>query len=136
MLRRSKDFLTFYSAVRVQLNFQKKIYRQLFHLAVTLWLFQEKLKPAGTTEKSPQRDEINEFGRIRCPRCQWQPSALSRWYCGDCDYPEYFYNGCGAAWNTFTTRGRCPGCGHQWSWTICLRCYRWSRHNDWYRKNE
>lgn len=72
--------------------------------------------------------------RIRCPHCSWQPGKSSRWFCGDCDYPEYFYGGCGTSWNTFETGGICPGCAHKWIWTSCLRCAKWSRHVDWYEK--
>lgn len=74
----------------------------------------------------------NGFQKIRCPHCRWQPDASSRWFCSDCDAPEFFYNSCGAMWNTFETRGKCPGCNHQWRWTSCLRCGGWARHEDWY----
>src|SRR5690242_12400308 len=60
--------------------------------------------------------------RIRCPRCGWVPRRESRWWCSPC----------GTAWNTFETRGLCPGCGKQWEHTACLRCGQWSRHADWY----
>jgi Uri superfamily endonuclease len=73
-----------------------------------------------------------DFNRIRCPLCKWQPKPSHRWFCAPCNYPEYFDDGCGACWNTFSTRGRCPGCGHQWRWTACLHCARWSLHADWY----
>jgi hypothetical protein len=92
--------------------------------------------------KSPIYDErgadakLNErtidFKRIRCPLCRWQPRAESRWYCTDAGAPHYFYHGCGTAWNTFETRGRCPGCGHQWTWTDCLSCGGCSPHEEWY----
>jgi len=59
--------------------------------------------------------------RIRCPRCRWRPDAGSRWQCS-----------CGAVWNTFRTRGRCPDCTHQWTRTMCLACKRWSPHDAWY----
>jgi hypothetical protein len=59
--------------------------------------------------------------RIRCPCCAWQPRARDRWSCE-----------CGCAWNTFETAGRCPACAVQWRHTQCLRCTRWSRHEDWY----
>ena len=72
------------------------------------------------------------FSGIRCPRCGWRPSASSRWYCESTDTPERFFNGCGTVWNTFATRGCCPGCTHQWKWTSCLRCGEWSLHEDWY----
>lgn len=82
-----------------------------------------------------EKDET-DFSRIRCPLCRWQPDPASRWFCADCDFPEYFYGGCGAMWNTFETSGRCPGCRHRWRWTSCLRCGGWARHKDWYQKTE
>jgi hypothetical protein len=109
---------------------------RVLHLITVFWLFQEKLKPARTPEKTPARDQANAFNRIRCPFCRWRPNGSSRWFCGDCDYPEYFYEGCGTAWNTFTTHGLCPGCNHQWRWTICLSCQRWSRHEEWYENQD
>jgi hypothetical protein len=35
-------------------------------------------------------------------------------------------------WNTFWTRGLCPGCGYRWPQTACLRCRQWSPHESWY----
>jgi hypothetical protein len=80
----------------------------------------------------PVDDEA--FNRIRCPLCQWQPAPSSIWSCqgGDGPEPQPFFTGCGTVWNTFLTRGRCPGCNHQWRWTVCLRCAGWSLHVDWY----
>jgi hypothetical protein len=72
------------------------------------------------------------FGRIRCPRCRWHPSASSRWFCQSGGTPEPPFDACGTAWNTFSTGGKCPGCGHQWTWTTCLRCHEVSLHEDWY----
>jgi len=86
------------------------------------------------SETAKLKDRTTDFSRIRCPLCRWQPLASSRWYCSDApDYPHYFYNGCGTSWNTFETRGRCPGCGHQWKWTDCLRCWGSSPHEQWYK---
>ncbi len=59
--------------------------------------------------------------RIRCPRCGWAPRADDRWQCH-----------CLHVWNTFDTGGVCPGCGHRWDETQCLRCRQWSRHEHWY----
>ncbi len=59
--------------------------------------------------------------RIRCPRCGWTPRSGDRWMCT-----------CGHAWNTFDTRGRCPGCGRRWRHTQCLSCGAWSPHEKWY----
>lgn len=75
------------------------------------------------------------FDRIRCPLCSWRPSKTSQWccMCGD-DIPEPFFEGCGTFWNTFLTRGCCPGCLHQWQWTSCLRCEQASLHDDWYER--
>jgi hypothetical protein len=111
---------------------QRKRLLQIMQLAIVYKCFQERLKPAETTKKTQDSEKANEFDRIRCPLCKWRPKPSSHWYCGDCDYPEFFFDGCGTAWNTFTTRGRCPGCGHQWHWTICLSCKGWSRHEEWY----
>jgi hypothetical protein len=77
-------------------------------------------------------DDESGAERIRCPKCEWTPEASSRWSCVPVDHPEHFSDGCGAVWNTFTTRGCCPGCQHLWEWTSCLRCHAWSRHEDWY----
>jgi hypothetical protein len=89
--------------------------------------FDEHLK----TEKLKER--TTDFSRIRCPLCRWQPTASSQWYCSDApEFPHFFYHGCGTSWNTFETRGRCPGCDHQWTWTDCHRCWQSSPHDDWY----
>jgi len=73
-------------------------------------------------------------GGIRCPLCTWHPESSSRWACLWIDTPEPFFQSCGTSWNTFTTRGRCPGCGHQWTWTSCLSCGGWSLHENWYER--
>jgi predicted amidophosphoribosyltransferase len=67
----------------------------------------------------------DNFLRIRCPRCEWQPGKDDRWRCDP---------GCGHAWNTFETRGRCPSCGKQWRETACFQCNAWSPHDDWYEQ--
>lgn len=109
--------------------------RHLVRLAFAFTLFQRGVIPEKMTEKDPRLDnEEQDFSRIRCPLCKWQPDKSSRWMCDDCGHPEYFFNGCGTLWNTFDTRGLCPGCAHQWRWTSCLRCYGWSLHEDWYTK--
>lgn len=97
-----------------------------------LSVFQRSGIPEKAAEATEQADEESAFGRIRCPLCQWQPNASSIWHCGDVGHPEYFFDGCGMEWNTFATGGRCPGCGHQWQWTSCLRCEGWSLHHEWY----
>ena len=63
--------------------------------------------------------------KIRCPKCQWEPTEKSRWFCT-----------CGCSWNTFDTAGLCPSCGKQWTQTACLRCSAWSLHKDWYVADE
>ena len=79
-------------------------------------------------------DDKEAFSGIRCPICSWRPAASSRWYCYCEGTPEPFFKGCGTAWNTFATRGRCPGCSHQWLWTTCLQCHQASLHKDWYEE--
>jgi hypothetical protein len=72
-------------------------------------------------ERQTSRDAADRFGRIRCPRCQWQPGRDDRWSCK-----------CGHSWNTFDTHGVCPACAVAWRETQCLRCGQWSPHEDWY----
>ncbi|MCB1023665.1 MAG: hypothetical protein KDB79_04715 [Acidobacteria bacterium] len=79
------------------------------------------------------KEDESDYRIIRCPKCAWQPSASSIWYCSDCLEPEYYLEGCGTSWNTFDTHGKCPGCNHIWRWTSCLSCSRWSLHDDWYQ---
>ena len=105
---------------------------RLLRLAVAFSLFQKgeferKLRPDDLGAEEDERAK-----RIRCPQCEWEPNASARWYCAECPFPERFFGGCGTAWNTFDTGGRCPGCGHQWRWTACLACGQWSPHEDWY----
>lgn len=62
-----------------------------------------------------------EIPGVHCPKCIWRPRAKNRWRCK-----------CGYQWNTFDTRGLCPGCGYQWEITACLECGEISPHKDWY----
>ena len=63
--------------------------------------------------------------KIYCPLCEYEPRASDRWMCAP---------GCGEVWNTFETRGRCPGCHKRWRETCCPACGRWSPHDDWYHE--
>jgi hypothetical protein len=102
--------------------------------------FKFEFRRGGVDQLKPVEFELPEIDEalrgIRCPLCKWHPSRSSLWMCWDCDYPEYFNNGCGTEWNTFETRGLCPTCLHQWVWTSCLSCWGWSRHEDWYADDE
>lgn len=62
---------------------------------------------------------------IFCPKCEWRPQAEDRWEC----VPS-----CGTVWNTFWTRGVCPGCAVKWPITQCQACEEYSRHEDWYHE--
>jgi hypothetical protein len=95
-------------------------------------LLRAPVNPDLVTIDERRTDEEETTRRIRCPLCEWQPDRRSRWYCDECPHPEGFLGGCGTMWNTFETRGRCPGCGHRWRWTSCLACGGWSLHDDWY----
>jgi len=100
-------------------------------------LFQKTGQPEKIADKTIESDkEKTDFSRIRCPHCKWKPNKSSRWWCADCEHPEWFSGGCGAFWNTFATAGRCPQCSHQWRWTSCLKCDGWSLHEDWYAKGK
>ena len=98
------------------------------------WLLKRDLTPEQITSNAIGPDADEAFSRIRCPLCRWQPTASSMWGCESAATPEPFFESCGTVWNTFSTRGRCPGCGHQWRWTSCLRCAGWSLHEDWYEE--
>jgi hypothetical protein len=64
-----------------------------------------------------------ERADIHCPKCQWRPGPLDRWMCTP---------SCGTVWNTFWTRGVCPGCSVKWPITACLACEQYSPHEAWY----
>jgi hypothetical protein len=113
---------------------RRRSWHKVYYFGFAFWLLQERLKREEITDRAKLEEKDPDFSRVRCPLCGWKPNGSSRWFCGDCEYPEYFFDGCGTAWNTFATRGRCPGCAHDWRWTVCLRCRRWSRHEDWYIK--
>jgi hypothetical protein len=66
---------------------------------------------------------MKDEAEIYCPSCTWRPVAEDRWQC----LPE-----CGTVWNTFWTRGMCPGCGHLWLQTQCFSCHAVSPHEAWY----
>jgi hypothetical protein len=118
------------------MSLKQKSFRRYQALAALFLLFQKGLTPSDVTDTIDKSDDEEPgHGRIRCPLCRWRPDAGSSWVCNDRAYPEYFFGGCGAAWNTFDTRGLCPGCGHQWRFTACLNCGRWSLHEDWYAKD-
>jgi len=83
-----------------------------------------------------QIGEHEPFSGIRCPLCAWRPLLSSRWMCDCHGTPEPPFTSCGTQWNTFATRGWCPGCSHRWQWTSCLRCHQPSLHDDWYDDDE
>lgn len=68
-------------------------------------------------------DKDKDFSGIRCPACRWRPTRHDTWACSP---------GCGEAFNTFITRGECPGCQRRWSQTQCNQCGTWSDHELWY----
>jgi len=102
--------------------------QDLSSLLSNFFLFRKSPGIEDYSETEKLKDIRANFSRIRCPLCRWQPRASSRWSCSDFGAHE----GCGTEWNTFDTRGRCPGCSYQWTWTDCLRCFRSSLHEAWY----
>jgi hypothetical protein len=72
-------------------------------------------------ETEKQRGAKAGKRKIRCPKCGWEPGRHDRWSCA-----------CGHVWNTFDTRGVCPGCDAKWNETQCLKCHAWSPHDAWY----
>jgi hypothetical protein len=117
-------------------DFRKHILLNFFWRQAIFTAFRQTEKTEEILKSLENDENQAEEQRIRCPHCRWQPSKSSQWFCCDCDYPEYFYGGCLTGWNTFDTKGVCPGCAHQWLWTSCLRCAEWARHEDWYEKKD
>jgi len=66
---------------------------------------------------------VKDRAEIYCPQCEWRPGPDAHWEC----MPS-----CGTVWNTFWTRGVCPGCGYKWQKTQCLACGVLSPHEAWY----
>ena len=96
----------------------------------------ESRKTGLIVEDVTRPDDEDGFDGIRCPICAWRPSPDHTWCCYlSADSPEPPFPACGTHWNTFSTRGRCVGCGHQWKWTSCLSCFQWSLHEDWYERH-
>lgn len=116
---------------------RKQTLSKYYKVASLFWLLQKKssvsTKNISKTKPKLEKEKI-DFNRIRCPWCEWKPNASSRWLCSSCEHPENFLAGCGMVWNTFMTRGLCPRCNHQWTWTSCLSCQQWSLHETWYVK--
>jgi hypothetical protein len=108
------------------------MFRQIFTYFPTIFLFKKSPIYDDYFDTENVKDAPVDFGKIRCPQCRWQPKASSRWFCAD----DAFHIGCGTTWNTFDTRGKCPGCSYQWVITDCLRCLKSSPHEDWYETSE
>ena len=72
-------------------------------------------------ETEKQRGASTRGRKIRCPVCGWEPHKRDLWSCL-----------CGHSWNTFDTRGVCPGCDAKWRETACHKCHQWSDHEAWY----
>ena len=66
---------------------------------------------------------MKDRAKIYCPLCEWKPRPQDVWSC----VPS-----CGTVWNTFWTRGVCPGCATRWAKTQCLACGEVSPHEAWY----
>jgi hypothetical protein len=65
---------------------------------------------------------------LRCPGCNFVPGPSSLWLCQD----RASSIGCGHAWNTFRTGGKCPRCGQVWNEVQCPRCGAMSNYRAWY----
>lgn len=111
--------------------FRKVMFYQIIKLFPLAFLFRKMPGFDASFKTENLKDAPVDFNRIRCPLCRWQPKASSRWFCSD----DEFHLGCGTTWNTFDTRGVCPGCHYQWKLTDCLRCFRSSPHEEWYEEN-
>ena len=86
-----------------------------------LLLHQGERTPFKIVDPDDSDDEHGGRGRIRCPKCGWEPARGDTWACT-----------CLHVWNTFDTGGVCPACSREWRETQCPRCKAWSRHQEWY----
>ncbi len=84
------------------------------------WLFAGSRRASTEGAAAPYREGSPQ---VVCPRCAAVPSGDPVWQC------EF----CHCVWDTFKTRGRCPGCGFTYPATFCVACGHNSRHRDWYR---
>jgi hypothetical protein len=75
--------------------------------------------------KIDEKEDDKDISGIRCPACQWRPTRHDMWSCD-----------CGEVWNTFATRGECPGCQRRWAKTQCTKCGTWSDHDAWYEDRQ
>ena len=77
-----------------------------------------------TSRVSDDRPFGTERNDIACPSCGAHPIAGTQWVCAP--------DGCGGSFDTFASRGRCPHCDAQFTWTQCPRCDRVSAHPAFY----
>ena len=98
----------------------------------TRLLLKRGLHQDPDTVVEDRTDDDAESSGVRCPLCSWRPEPGSLWCCTGHDPAEPGFQGCGTVWDTFATRGLCPGCQHRWRWTKCFECDAWSPHDDWY----
>jgi tetratricopeptide (TPR) repeat protein len=86
-------------------------------------LRKEPFEIRGSVNRSAEESD-QVLSQVSCPRCRYSPASADCWKCN-----------CGHSWNTFDTRGLCPGCGYQWKETVCPLCGEMSPHTDWYLKH-
>jgi len=64
---------------------------------------------------------------VSCPKCGWEPDEKDIWVCDECK----------TRWNTFQTRGKCPGCGKVFIDTQCSKqkggCGELSLNAEWFQ---
>jgi Zn-dependent protease len=68
-------------------------------------------------------ERLPRHGHCACPNCGESAPAGEFWQCGHC----------GTKFDTFVTRGRCPGCGAWYLETACPHCQASNHVDGWYR---
>jgi len=84
-------------------------------LAINCWNGFQHARALLKLAKLPRREGF------ACPSCRTAPLMGAYWRCDECKQ----------AFDTFTTRGVCPHCGHAHARTICIDCQELNPMSEW-----
>ena len=84
-------------------------------LGINCWSALKRSRAMLRLAKLPRRQGF------ACPSCRTAPPLGPFWKCG----------ACGQSFDTFETRGVCPGCAHEYPVTMCLDCSEQRPMTEW-----